>query len=370
MDDTRTIDELACWLALSRGPAQSAATLTALARKPGAVCALFDAAADNGDPGADPALRAVRSAPDWNGVEADLRWLASGADTAVVFADAHYPALLRNIPDPPPVLFVRGRADVLGGAQLAVVGTRKPTPDGVAQARAIAGDLARAGVAVTSGLAVGIDAEAHTGALDAGGVTIAVLGCGVGCVYPARNAALADRIAGPGAVITEFGAGTPPRAANFPRRNRIISGLALGTLVVEAALRSGSLITAGLAAAQGREVFAIPGSIRNPMTAGCHHLIQQGAKLVTCVRDILVEIRELADRAPTEGGRRAAAAAHVAGLDERCRLLLDNIGFGPVTMDELIDQTGLAAGITASLLSSLEISGHIEVLPGGRVVRR
>ena len=369
MEDDLSAKEQSCWLALARGPAVPLSVLLALAADPGKITAWFDDPRGVGLTEVDRGLIQYLAAPDWVGVESDLRWLdADGA--ALIFSNPLYPDLLRNIPDPPPVLFVRGQVEALRLPQLAIVGTRNPTPDGARQAKQFARELAGLGIGITSGLALGIDTQAHLGAVAADGVTIAVQGCGPDQVYPRRNLRLADCIAEQGAVITEFGADMPPLALNFPRRNRIISGLSLGTLVVEAALRSGSLITAGCAAAQGREVFAIPGSIKNPMVQGCHQLIKQGAKLVACVDDILEEIRELAGCAVVASGVQSDRPADTEGLDERCRLLLDNIGFGPVAMDELVDQTGLAAGITASLLSNLEISGHIEILPGGRIVRR
>lgn len=370
MDDAHPERVLSCWLALARGPGVATSLLTHLAADPRRIVDLMAGVERIPDGHGSIALRRYIGAPDWAGVDADLRWLGGATGTVITFGDVRYPELLRQIPDAPPVLFVRGGVDVLARNQIAVVGTRKPTPDGAADAYRLAAELARAGIVVTSGLALGIDASAHAGALDADGDTVAVLGCGVDRAYPRRNAALADRIIDRGALVSEFGAGTPPLAEHFPRRNRLISGLALGTLVVEAALRSGSLITAGLAAAQGREVFALPGSTRNPMTQGCHHLIRQGAKLITGPRDIFEEFRELAPRLPQSEIMQSRVTCDTSGLDERCRLLLDNIGFAPVAMDDLVVQTGLAAGITASLLSSLEISGHIEILPGGRIIRR
>lgn len=370
MDDALSERDLSFWLALARGPFASATLLSLIAADPPLLGHLFDRR-DRAVPDCvSSPLRQYLRAPDWTGVTADLRWHAIGAGAVVTFPDAGYPELLRQIPDPPPLLFVRGRPACLATLQIAVVGTRKPTPDGATQAYRIGAELAHSGVTVTSGLALGIDAQAHGGALDAGAQTVAVLGCGVDQMYPSRNAGLAERIVAAGAVVTEFGVGVPPLAMHFPRRNRIISGLTRGTLVVEAAMRSGSLITAGLAAAHGREVFAMPGSVRNPMAQGCHHLIRQGAKLVTDAGDILEEIRELAHMNVRTRDAPRVLVADVSELDERCRLLLDNIGFGSIAMDELINQTGLAAGITASLLSSLEISGHIEILPGGRIVRR
>lgn len=370
MEDAMSAPDLSCWLALAHGPAVPPPLLAALATESGLIARWFDDPRSVAGTGVSPGLSEYLAAPNWASVESDLRWLDTGGGTILTFADRLFPDLLRNIPDPPAVIYVRGQPAALRAPQLAVVGSRNPSPDGARQARQFSGELARLGIGITSGLALGIDTQAHVGAMNAGGVTIAVQGCGLDQVYPRRNTGLAQRIAEQGAVITEFGVGMPPLAVNFPRRNRIISGLSLGTLVVEAARRSGSLITAGLAAAQGREVFAIPGSIKNPMAQGCHHLIKQGAKLVAGIDDILEEIRELAGCTAAVSKTLPQGQCDVGGLDERCRLLLDNIGFGPVAMDELVDQTGLAAGITASLLSSLEISGHIEILPGGRIVRR
>jgi DNA processing protein len=370
MEDLRLKWRQSCWLALARGPAASGALLAELAAAPGKVDALFELRFDDIQAPVSASLRRYLRAPDWAGTESDLRWLAGGNGSLVMFPDPGFPDLLRNIPDPPPALFVRGNVPALNCPQIAVVGTRHPTPDGRRQAREFAAALAHLGIGITSGLALGVDAHAHAGALDAGGVTVAVLGCGPERIYPQRNSELAEKMMGRGAVISEFGIGTRPLAVNFPRRNRIISGLALGTLVVEATLRSGSLITAGTAAAQGREVFAIPGSIRNPMTQGCHQLIKQGAKLVMEVRDILEEIRELAICAADEVSSPQEDQIGPSGLDERAGLLLDSMGFGPVATDELVAQTGLAAGITASLLSRLEISGLVETLPGGRVIRK
>ncbi len=370
MEDAISVKERCAWLALARGPCVPPSLLLAWAAQPGTLTAWFDDPGDAGLTEASRGLREYLAAPDWAGVETDLRWLEATGNSVLTFADPLFPDLLRNISDPPPVIYVRGEKAHLSMPQLAVVGSRSPSPDGARHAKQFAQELASVGIGITSGLALGIDTQAHLGAIAADGVTVAVQGCGPDLVYPRRNTKLAERIAERGAVITEFGVGMPPLAINFPRRNRIISGLSLGTLVVEAARRSGSLITAGLAAAQGREVFVIPGSIRNPMAQGCHHLIKQGAKLVACVDDILEEIRVLAGCVAAVPGTQTEPPAQSTGLDERCRLLLDNIGFGPVALDELVEHTGLAAGIMASLLSSLEISGHIEILPGGRIVRR
>jgi len=208
--------------------------------------------------------------------------------------DPAYPALLKEIADPPPLLFVRGDPAVLSRPQLGIVGSRNPTPGGRSLAEDFARSLSRCGLVVTSGMALGIDAAGHRGALRGGGTTLAVAGTGPDRIYPARHRDLARAIVEQGAIISEFAPGTPALPSNFPRRNRIISGLSLGVLVVEAACRSGSLITARLAAEQGREVFALPGSIHNPLARGCHHLIRQGAKLVEDIEDIVEELGPLA----------------------------------------------------------------------------
>ena len=219
------------------------------------------------------------SSPDAACIDRDLRWLESSRCTLVSSTDPGYPELLRRSPDAPAVLYVRGDAAALLEPQLAMVGSRNPTAGGRATAREFATAFARLGLAITSGLALGIDAACHEGALAGGGMTVAVLGCGLDTVYPRENIALAERVAASGAVISEFPPGTPALREHFPQRNRIIAGLAHGTVVVEAARRSGSLITARLAGAAGREVFALPGSIHNPLARGCHELIRQGAKL-------------------------------------------------------------------------------------------
>jgi DNA processing protein len=259
--------------------------------------------------------------------------------------------------------------------QLAVVGSRNPTPGGRDTARDFAAYFAAQDLAVTSGLALGNDAAAHEGALDADGVTLAVCGCGLDDVYPASHAALARRIAERGAVVSEFPPGTPARRENFPQRNRIIAGLALGTLVVEAALRSGSLITARLAAEAGREVFAIPGSIHSPLAKGCHRLIREGAKLVECGADVLDELgpltatigRSAAASSPTPA-QRARDGERVLHDREYAQLLAE-LGHDPTPVDVLVERTGLAPGVLSSMLLILELEGQVSVAPGGRYAR-
>jgi DNA processing protein len=305
-------------------------------------------------------------------IERDLRWLENECHEFIPWHDARYPPLLNELSDPPVALYVCGNADLLGLPQLAMVGSRNPTPSGRETAAEFAAHLARCGLIITSGLALGIDAASHAGALQAGGNTIAVCGTGLDVPYPASNAALRERIAARGALVSEFPLGTPPLKANFPRRNRIISGLALGTLVVEAALKSGSLITARLAAEQGREVFAIPGSIRNPQTRGCHQLLRQGAKLVETPDDIFEELRPLAGvLARVEAAPKAAnRGPNPDGLLHKGHeILLDALGFEPAGVDLLVERTGLRADEVASMLLILELEGRVESYPGGLYLR-
>ncbi len=299
------------------------------------------------------------------------RWLDAPGRHLLVPGDAGYPAPLAAIPDPPPRLYVQGEVAALARAQLAVVGSRRPTAGGRQTAHAFAAALARAGLAVTSGLASGIDAAAHQGALDAGGSTIAVCGTGLDQVYPPGHRRLAAAIAAGGALVSEFPPGTPPRRQNFPRRNRIISGLGLGVLVIEAAQRSGSLITARLAAEQGRDVFAVPGSIHNPMARGCHRLIREGAILVEGPAEVLAALRLDTFLALPPGPAQAAAAQGISAgaLDSECKILLNACGFEPVDVDVLVARTGLKASAISSLLLLLELKGEIESFAGGRYCR-
>jgi DNA processing protein len=306
-------------------------------------------------------------APDAARLDADLRWLDDNNCTLLGANDARYPELLRLSPGAPAVLFVRGEVAALAEPQLAMVGSRNPTAGGRATAREFAAYFARAGLTITSGLALGIDAACHEGALSAQGLTIAVLGAGLDEIYPREHKDLAARIAAAGAVISEFPPGVPPLPAHFPRRNRIIAGLAAGTLVVEAARESGSLITARLAGDAGREVFAIPGSIHNPLVRGCHQLIRQGAKLVECADDILNELKiSLTDQllaAPAKGSQKESS------LDKEYKILLDALAFEPVSVDSLIERTGMNSESIASMLLILELDGHVAPHPGGRYSR-
>jgi DNA processing protein len=309
----------------------------------------------------------------------DLDWLVAEGVTLLNAFDARYPPLLRRLSGAPLLLFVRGDVDALWTAQLAIVGSRQATAGGLATARDFAATFVSRGFAVVSGLAAGIDAAAHQGALDAGGMTIAVLGTGLDRVYPARNAALAKRVAEQGALVSEFPPRTPARRENFPRRNRIISGLSLGTLVVEASLGSGSLITARIAVDQGREVFAIPGSIHNPLAKGCHQLIRDGAKLVETAQEVIDElapmVREWGDtltRVPSSSdpAPKQAALPLSEGLDDpdysKLRLAL---GHDPVPIDALVSRTGLTVPVLSSMLLRMELEGEVVANPGGTYSR-
>ncbi|NHZ69869.1 MAG: DNA-protecting protein DprA, partial [Thermotogales bacterium] len=289
--------------------------------------------------------------------------------------DPGYPALLKEIPDPPALLFVHGDPDYLNQPQLAVVGSRNPSHDGAALAREFSAHLASSGLTITSGLATGIDGAAHQGALQAGGGTVAVTGTGLDRVYPAKHRQLAHQIAENGALVSEFPPGTLPLPENFPRRNRIISGLSLGTLVVEAALRSGSLITAHAALEQGREVFAIPGSIHNPLARGCHALIREGAKLVETGDHILEELASLVTLCLSQANdgvtpkSAAGISENPANLDAEYFNLLDLMGYEPVSVDQLVQRSGLTPEQVSSMLLLLELENHVNSSPGGRYSR-
>ncbi|HJS21131.1 MAG TPA: DNA-processing protein DprA [Steroidobacteraceae bacterium] len=315
--------------------------------------------------------RSALSSADRATLDADLEWLQAPDRHLLPLTSPHYPPLLAATPDAPPALYVRGSLEVLGTPQLAIVGSRHPTSGGRDTAFRFAAHLARCGLAITSGLAEGIDAASHRGALAAGGATIAVCGTGLGLVYPQRHAELADEIAGRGALVSEFAPRTPPRREHFPRRNRIISALSLGTLVVEAARQSGSLITARYASEQGREVFAIPGSIHNPLSRGCHRLIREGAKLVETADDILTELRiplAAAVAAPVTPDPQAHARDGDR-LDKEYEILLDALGFDALGVDALVERSGLKPDAVASMLLLLELRGLVEVRPGGRYCR-
>ena len=352
---------LASWLQLSLTPGLGPATLRKLLQQfglPQAVLARKRSELSTLAPAA--ALAALDSEPVANAVARALAWAAEPGHAVITLADETYPRLLLEIADPPPLLYARGRAELLQRSALAIVGSRNATQQGTANAEAFARTLSEAGLTIVSGLALGIDAAAHRGGLQGAGSTIAVLGTGIDVIYPQRNAALAAEIAARGLIVSEFALGSAPTAQNFPRRNRLISGLARGCLVVEAAVASGSLITARAAADQGRDVFALPGSIHSPLAKGCHVLIKSGAKLVESAEDVLTELSGFRPSgfASTREPSRAAGAQAESGL-------LAHMGHDPVDVDSLCSRAGLSAEQVSSELLRLELDGRVAVLPGG-----
>lgn len=367
---------LAAWLTLSEAPGigpRTCARLIAHFGSPDAVTAAAPAALTA--LGLKPEAITAIKRPDLDWIESVLAWAAQPNAHILPRDDARYPPLLTEIADPPILLYVRGDPLLLAEPQVAIVGSRNPSATGRDITREFASRLAGVGLTITSGLATGVDAAAHEGALETGR-TIAVLGTGPDRVYPAVHRTLARRIAEQGALVSELAPGQGPLARNFPRRNRIIAGLSLGTLVTEAALRSGSLITARQAGEQGREVFAIPGSIRNPLARGCHALIRDGARLVEDPAEILAELTPRLRGALAALDRAAPAPAaadtdlvKAHGLDPDYQRLLAALGFDPVSQDELIRGTGLPAEAVSSMLLVLELEGHVSSWPGGRYCR-
>ncbi|WP_213780148.1 DNA-processing protein DprA [Caballeronia sp. dw_276] len=333
-----------------------------------------------------------------------LEWASVPGNSIVTLADTAYPPALLTMPDPPPLLYVKGRLDLLQSRAVAIVGSRSATPQGIEDARRFAHALSNAGLAVVSGLALGIDGAAHRGGMSGPGGTIAVIGTGADLVYPPPHHALAHEIAANGTIVSEWPLGTPARSANFPQRNRLIAGFSSGVLIVEAAMRSGSLITARLANEMGRDVFAIPGSIHAPLSRGCHRMIKQGAKLVETPDDILEEfgfkIETESDVAPSprkrakarvtkdihtqespeseftlalqsgSAGKPATASWASAKIENPdAARLLDALGHSPATLEILAERTDMDGATLQSLLLQLEMSGRIGALPGGRFTR-
>ena len=355
------------WLILYHAPGVGAATFVRLLDQFGNAREILRASSDRLQAIGLPAETvAYLRQPDRKQIDLDLAWLDQPHNRLITCQDPAYPPMLLQIPDAPPVLYVHGNVDILSSLQISMVGSRNPTVSGRRTASEFAGCLALAGLTITSGLALGIDVASHNGALEAGKPTIAVMGTGLDRVYPASHLDLAHRIAESGALVSEFPIGTRPRPENFPRRNRIISGLSLGTLVVEAATRSGSLISARSAAQQGREVFAIPGSIHNPLSRGCHALIRQGAKLVETVQDILDELGSLAAATHvTTGSREALTAAQSSELADDYIQLLESMGYSHTSVDMLVETSGLTPAVVSSMLLQLELKGFIASCPGG-----
>ena len=308
--------------------------------------------------------------PDEDVIDDALAWLSEDGHQLLAWGDDDYPAMLREIAGPPLVLYVNGDVSLLQLPALAVIGSRNPTQGGARNARDFARHLAAQGFMIVSGMAQGIDAEAHRGALDAGGRTVAFLGTGIDRVYPAINRDLAHEIAARGALVTEYPLGAAPERWHFPERNRLISGLTLGTLVVEAARRSGSLITARLAGEQGREIFALPGSIHNPLSRGCHRLIRQGAKLVETADDILAELRPLVGHMQAVAEQPAETGKAPEPPDDDYSELRRYLSHDPISIDELEAQSGLTIDQLSSMLLILELHGEVESLSGGRYVKK
>ncbi|HHH42847.1 MAG TPA: DNA-protecting protein DprA [Gammaproteobacteria bacterium] len=370
-------EETRFWLALHRTPGIGTRRCNRLLADFGTPSAIFSAPASR--------LRAAGlqaqsidalARPDWAAVDQDLAWLAGQGNRLLTCLDPAYPTMLREIPDPPVLLFVHGDPAYLLQPQLAMVGSRNPSHDGAALAQEFATHLSACGLTITSGLASGIDGAAHRGALQGEGGSVAVTGTGLDRVYPASHRELAHQIAENGVLVSEYPPGTAPLPANFPRRNRLISGLSLGTLVVEAALRSGSLITARTALEQGREVFAIPGSIHNPLARGCHALIREGAKLVETGDHILEELAPLLALCRSQhpdGEAPGPITEHAPApvkLDAEYLRLLDLMGYEPVSVDQLVQRSGLTPEQVSSMLLLLELEEQIAASPGGRYSRR
>lgn len=331
----------------------------------------------------EDAIAAIRN-PDEQLLASDLEWLEQDSHQLISWQDERYPPLLRDISSPPAALFVEGDPDILWLPQLAVIGSRNPTTGGCDNARDFAAELSRQGLTITSGMASGIDSVAHQAALDSGKPTVAVMGTGLDRIYPASSKSLALRIRKEGVLVSELPLGTGAKRSHFPSRNRIISGLSLGVLVIEAGLRSGTLITARLAANQGRDVFALPGSIHNPMAKGCHRLIRDGAKLVEAVDEILTELAPMAGQLAGELKRqielqptdRVAGSLDSGGYDPQLdedpdyRVLWTCLGYDPKPIDTIIEQSGLTARAVSAMLLMLELRGKVEAHTGGAYSRK
>jgi DNA processing protein len=359
--------ELHYWLALIRAPGLGAVQAVRLLQQFGEPGALFNGGIATWRAAGIPhALHAGLLEPDWAGVEQDLRWLAGDRRHLVTWNDPRYPAALREITPAPVALFCQGDPELLARPQLSIVGARSATPQGLETAAGFAAELTRRGLLITSGLAQGIDGAAHRGALGTGGATVAVCATGLDRVYPARHRELAHEITARGVLVSEFPTGTPPLADHFPRRNRLLSGLALGVLVVEAAPQSGSLITARFALEHGREVFAIPGSIHSPMSRGPHRLIRQGAKLTEHVDDILEELAPLAGSAIRY---ERPAPAPAPELDPTQQRVLEALGYDATPFDRLVERLALPVDSLSAALLALELQGCIAAAPGGAYQR-
>ena len=365
-------EESAAWVTLTRAPSLGVAGLSRVFEvfhRPHDLMAAADEAQARA--GLPAATREFLSSSKAALSRTEQAWLEHPRHHIVPFTDPRYPALLRRTVHAPIALYVAGDASVLNDPQLAVVGSRNPTAQGRETAAQLCEQLAARGLVITSGLAAGIDTAAHLGALRAEGRTIAVLGSGISEIYPRCNGPLGIDIARQGAVVSAFPLEAPPRRSHFPRRNGIIAALCLGTLVVEAARESGSLITARLAGGLGRKLFAVPGSILSPMSQGCHQLIRQGAKLTETAHDILSEIdfSGFFTAREREAGGIAGHGGLELGMDKDQKILLDALGFDPVDLDGLVVRTGFKPATVSSMMLILELEGHVQAAPGGRYSR-
>lgn len=364
-------DGLAEWLRLEQtpgvGPETARKLLTAFGLPENIFSASFSALQKVVSERIARALLAAPSDATLALIDKTLEWEQQSSNAVLTLADANYPQALLEIPDPPFMLYVKGRLDLLAKTSLAVVGSRNATAQGIANAEKFSEVLSQGGLTIVSGMALGIDTAAHQGGLRGIGSTVAVIGTGADIVYPARNRGLAHMIADNGCIVSEYSLGMPAIAANFPRRNRIISGLACGVIVIEAAAQSGSLITARMAAEQGREVFAIPGSIHSPLSKGCHQLIKQGAKLVESAQDVLEELRHYSNPAATATPEQGEATRLPEPSTDSP--LLHAMGFDPVDADSLAERSGFDVAELQTMLLTLELEGLVERLPGGNYRR-
>ena len=360
-----TINTTQTWISLWRVPGIGCQTFHKLLKQfgdPEAVLNASSSALKNA--GLNSRQQEAIQASQLDNAKADMLWLEQDNHHLVTFHDQHYPALLREISVAPPLLYVHGNIELLNDPQIAIVGSRNPTQSGKNNAFEFAKHFSSTGLCVTSGLALGVDGDAHRGALTDGGVTIAVTATGLDRVYPASNRTLAHQIAEQGALVSENPIGTAPQAKNFPRRNRIISGMSLGSLIVEAAQRSGSLITADYANEQGRMVFAIPGSIHNPLARGCHKLIRQGAKLVETASDVMedlasqIDLHQFNKTSDEKEDTGSENNRKQSSNDDNSRLL-EAMGYDPVSIDHLVIQTGLTPAVLSSMLLLMELQGLI-----------
>ncbi|MEE9445114.1 MAG: DNA-processing protein DprA [Cocleimonas sp.] len=378
----KTNDELKAWILLWRVPGVGSKTYEKLLAHFTDPVAVFNANTNTlKEAGLSQKLaNTLYEFRDKDSADADIDWLNSDKNhTIITIQCSEYPTLLKQIDNPPPLLYIKGNHSLLNDPQLAIIGSRNPTRGGTDNAYSFAKHLGKTGLCITSGLALGIDGTAHKGALDADAPTIAVIATGIDRVYPATHRELAHNIVEQGAIVSEFPIGTQPKSENFPRRNRIISGLSYGTLVVEAALKSGSLITARLAMEQNREVFAIPSSIHNPLAKGCHLLIRQGAKLVETAEDILEEMADVIN-ADLNLNTDNPLDKNTANINESAQEnrkdntteyqeLLDRMGFDPIPIDQLVIETGNSPEALSAMLLMLELQNKVSSNGGGTYTR-